>query len=263
MTATAIQFVHMNKIQPATPQVEGSQLERIPPASRVLVLTAEGPLVMPVGAFDDPLERKRRAAWHNHARDQVVAEIAEAFADRNISALWDHGLLLDQDELPYQDPWPRSTTILVEAAEHGRVLAECLPEWDLLHAVHGKPGSVYEKLSTGAHGLNRRIVTLMAASKLREFSPDVLIVAMGGDWAFELPNFKPAADKPTLLVDVLDDFDDVAKRGSVTNGTGGCGVRIYAENTRGNNERMSRVRRIVKSTTVPGRVTFGPRARGA
>lgn len=203
-------------------RVAGSRLEHIQPVSSVRVLTAEGPLVPPIGSLDDPLEQKRRAVWHNHDRNQVVAEIAAAFADRNIHALWDHGLLLDQDEMPYPAPWPESTTILVESAEHGRMFAERSPGWDLLHAVHGKPGSVYEQLPSGTDGLDRKIVTLVAASRLREFSPDVLIVAMGGDWAFELPNFKPTSDQPTILVDVLDDFDDVAKRGSVAR------LRTYA-----------------------------------
>jgi hypothetical protein len=195
--------------------VAGNRLERIQSVSPVLVLTAEGPLVAPIGSLDDPLERKRRAVWHNQASNQVVAEIAGAFADRDIRTLWNHGLLLDQDELPYPAPWPRSTTILVEVAEHGRVLVDRLPGWDLLHAVHGKPGSVYEESSGGGSGLDRRIVTLVAANELKAFAPDVLIVSMGGDWAFELSNFRPTSDQPTLLIDVLDDFDDLAKRGSV------------------------------------------------
>ncbi len=201
--------------------VAGSRLERIQSVSPGYVLTAEGPLVAPIGSLDEFLERKRWAVWHNQARNQVVAEIAQAFANRNVSALWNHGLLLDQDKMPYTATWPRSTTILVETAEHGRVLADPLPGWDLKHAVHGKPGTVYGK-SNGNNGLDRRIVTLAAANELGMFSPDVLIVAMGGDWAFELLNFKRASDQPTLLVDVLDDFDEMAKRGSVAR------LRAYA-----------------------------------
>ena len=74
---------------------------------------------------------------------------------------------------------------------------------------------MYEKPSTRVHRIDRAIVTLVAANELDAFCPDVLIVAMGGDWAFELPNFKQASDQPTTLVDVLDDFDEMAQQGSV------------------------------------------------
>ena len=117
--------------------------------------------------------------------------------------------------MPCPAPWPRSTTILVESAEHGRVLADRLPRWKLLHALHGKPGPVYEKPPSRVHRIDRAIVTLVAADELDGFCPDVLIVAMGGDWAFELSNFKPASDQPTLLVDLLDDFDEMAQQGSL------------------------------------------------
>ncbi len=58
--------------------------------------------------------------------------------------------------------------------------------------------------------MDHTIFTLVAASKLELFCADVLIVAMGGNWAFDLPRFMSAVKQPTLVIDIVDDFDEVA-----------------------------------------------------
>ncbi len=139
-----------------------------------------------VGHCDGPLDRKRKTVWHNEPRNNLVAALATGFADRQIELLWGCGLLLDQETLAWPAPWPTWTAVLVESPEHGRQLQALLPAWRLVHAVGGS--AALDAPQLGLQAAHRTIITLVAASEMTSFSPDVLIVPMGGDWAFDLPN---------------------------------------------------------------------------
>ena len=98
----------------------------------------------------------------------------------------------------------------METPEHGRLLQEKLPGW---HLVHGGCPRVDQQhgpaLSLAAS--YRTIVTLVAAAHQVTFAPNVLIVAMGGGWIFDLPS--PVADElqGLVVVEVADDFDALAQ----------------------------------------------------
>src|ERR1035437_6885280 len=148
------------------------------------VLVCDSPLIPPLGDSIDPLRRKRQAVWHNAKRNALIAKVATGFAARHIESLWDCGLLLDAKKLPQRVPWPTWTVVLVESPEHGRDIQRLLPQWQLIDATAVLP----DLDSPGQFGPQPpcpAIITLVAASQLDNFMPDVLIVAMGGDWAFD------------------------------------------------------------------------------
>ena len=105
-----------------------------------------------------------------------------------------------------------------QSPEHGRNIQRLLPQWQLIDATAVLP----DLDSPGQFGTQPpcpAIITLVAASQLDNFTPDVLIV-MGGDWVFDLPNIAAASNHPVIVVEFGDDFDDKARDASTTSPTG-------------------------------------------
>src|SRR5436190_23023147 len=102
------------------------------PRARVDVLVVEAPLA-PLGAISkNPLERKRQTIWANERRNDQIARVAQAFADRQLDPLWQCGLLLNETQFPAKaHGW---VAVLVESPEHGQAIAERLPGWMFMHA---------------------------------------------------------------------------------------------------------------------------------
>lgn len=192
--------------------MDEERYDRSQALERVPVLVADGPLTPPIGRLEDPLARKLQADWHNDSRNELIATIANGFAQRAIEELWTAGLMLDVEDFPLPEPWPSWVAVLVESLEHGRVLQQLLPDWHLLHACPDSCGPSSGNVM-GIQAQYREITTLCAAAQFDAFAPNVLVIAMGGDWAFELDNtLLVSGQHKTIVVDVADDFDDVAER---------------------------------------------------
>jgi hypothetical protein len=106
------------------------------PAPAVEVWFATTPLT-PQPKYHDPLERKRRAIWHNAARNRALAEIASALVHHDLACLWQYGLLLNEDESWFDGR--HKVCLLVESLEHARELAKLLPEWTIRDATVPNP----------------------------------------------------------------------------------------------------------------------------
>ena len=117
----------------------------------------------------------------------------------------------------------------METPEHGRLLQEKLPGWQL---VHGRCPRVDQQhgpaLSLAAS--YRTIVTLVAAAHLDTLTPNVLIVALGGDWTFDLPNLVANELHDLVVVEVADDFDEQAQKATChrLRGYAGWGWQVEA-----------------------------------
>ena len=150
----------------------------------------------------DPLDRKRHGIWQNPVRNQHIAEIARALAGGDVAALSLHFRVDRNPELFSGNS--RSIVILVESPEHGRELAQLLPDWELVTAT-----DVDTDLQNGSVG-NRRIVTQLAANKLRDLAADVLIRVDGGDGGTQacVPSYQIGSiASQGHIVDFVDDFD--------------------------------------------------------
>ncbi len=175
----------------------------------VRVTVCDGPSV-PLINSQGPLDRKRRAYWHNGPRNRIVAQIATAFAEADQTALWQHGIGLDEgEELPAGRR--ARVAVLVESPEHGEAVGQMLPGWSLLTAVPNRQ-------ATAAVGVlpDRSIVTLAYANKLKQFDPEVLLVTTAEDWIVQVPGFPPRIRQTpapeAMVIDMGDDFDKTATR---------------------------------------------------
>ncbi len=174
----------------------------------VRVVTLQAPW-MPVPGKLTPLERKRKMYWHNDKRNTAIADVAEAFVDGDRESLWQHGLLLDDDVDPViEDNADPRVAIVVESPAHGRALLDRLPGWQLLD------GAAQHDDQDSVEALDRVIITLVRAARLRQIDCDVLVWAAGGCSCIDMKGFPPRSKddqrREVLLVDVADDFDDMA-----------------------------------------------------
>jgi hypothetical protein len=168
-----------------------------------------------------PLERKRLHVWHADRRNDFLAALADALARRDRARLGAHGLFLGAEgDGFFAGPAP-AVTVLVEAPEHGRELAERLPGWALWDAVPRQGQAAQRAVGPFAVGpLHRVILTLVEASRLRDndgkcsLDTDVLVRADGTGWPLGLEGLPPRtsqADREVLLVDLADDQDEEAR----------------------------------------------------
>ena len=173
----------------------------LPPKHVVRVLWCEPPHRPPVARNLSALERKRTTIWHDDARNQFIANIADILVRGDHVALLQHASLFDHTCPPDLPAKPR-VTILVEAPEHGRQLAKRLDSWRLL--VQGD--------QIGFDGIDKAILTTTRAKQLPNLETDILIRADGTPWPLHLKGFPSNGPGETLLVDIADDFDGEAKQ---------------------------------------------------
>jgi hypothetical protein len=203
----------------------GPTLYRVPARQAakadVQVFWCVPPWSPPVHA-DSPLARKRAAYWHHDQRNQTLAELAVAFCEGREIVLGQHGLFVSPRQYYWADQTGRpSVTLLVESAEHGRVLLRYLPGWTLLDAVPAPDGQAQESVVDDPFAVrryDRKIITLVRASMLGALDTDVLIRATGDQWPLALSSFPPVRwpdqTSEVLLIDIADDFDGAAQEAS-------------------------------------------------
>ncbi len=176
---------------------------------RVLIVETSPAPVPPIG--NSPYERKQQTIWTNQQRNTQIARIATAVAQHDMKTLWQEGLFLQETTFP-----PTAVgriCVLVESPEHGLSIEMLLPGWPFEHTVPNWPNRCQDLYALSS--FQTTITTLPAACAMDVFDPQVLIVAMGGDWIPEIPSYQQCErDYPALLIDFADDFDDQAREGT-------------------------------------------------
>ena len=177
-------------------------------------------LVYRCGAFDDVvavadykliparkarsgLERKRSAVWHNANRNQALASLARALADRLTLEALAHGLAIDTMPLAPLIQHARWLAVIVESPEHAHELASLLPDFVVVTAEEGKPPAPW-----GMQSPFRTLFTLCAAHDHQGFVPEIVINGVGGRYPLDIPPM--IGTKGRLLVELADDFDERA-----------------------------------------------------
>ena len=151
---------------------------------------------------EEPLARKRAAIWHNQVRNQLIAELAQASADGDLERLESHFRV--DPSAPVFTAGEKSTVIVVEALEHVRELSRLLPGWEIV------PAQSPDRFAGVFQPSRRRIVTALAMSQMPDYRAETVIRADGGHGGIRPPaNATPleAAAPPTVVIDLLDDFD--------------------------------------------------------
>lgn len=150
------------------------------------------------------LGRKREALWHDQKRNEAIAEITRAFLAGDLEALWQFGLFVGRQYTAASVPFlmPNWLAVVVEGLEHGTELQKLLPELALDRA--------YPAVTTSWQPMS--IVTMTRLSQTNYFMPTVVIDAVGGRHALELPQDFDArgADCPAAVIELDDAFDDKA-----------------------------------------------------
>lgn len=86
----------------------------------------------PATRATDPLAHKRGQIWHNYHRNRVIARTARAFRNLDVRELARLGLGQAGNWLaPLFTSRAPTVAIIVESLEHGRELAQLLPDWQL------------------------------------------------------------------------------------------------------------------------------------
>jgi hypothetical protein len=165
--------------------------------------------VMPQRSIpESPLDRKRAAIWQNENRNQALAALARGFAAGDCSALWKCGLLQDDNNQCAGPLLPSLPTVvvIVESIEHAAELAKLLPEFGVVAARAIVAGSAAPR-RMAIHW----IMTLVAAHQAERIPAEVVINAVGGPHALDLPNWTAAAQGRGHVVDLTDEWDDQAE----------------------------------------------------
>lgn len=177
--------------------------------------------------FADP-RRQRERLWFQAARNKVIVQVAEGFAQRDPGKLWEADILTS---LP--DPFTGwhfgpHVVIVTQSVEHARLLSKKLPGWQLLDSLPQPPKQTQNLEWSQWLVPNRSIVTAVRAAQYKSFNADVVIMAAGGPYP-QLPRGLARSNGKILLVDFADGGDrscdeDTNRRREVYR-TLGCSVR--------------------------------------
>lgn len=169
----------------------------------VRVVTIESPLVSNV-ATAAPRQRMLDAVMRNERRTQLVADIARATIEQNMTRLWEIGVpYSDTLGAALQQAVPRVVVVAADP-EHARALQRRLGGWPLYTSEPGR-NAVPKKPADRPGSF---ITTLVAAHAVRRLDCDVLIWACGCSSPRALPGF-PARRRHDDLRDIhLIDFTD-------------------------------------------------------
>jgi hypothetical protein len=148
------------------------------------------------------LKFKRAAFWHNDQRNDRIAGVARAIAERNEDKL-------RENRIPLEKIHPGAKiAILVESTEHGREMVKRLPEWAFLHARPEQPKTT-AVAETDKEKPPGWIVTMVKAAKTK-IDADIVIRATGSTGILAMKDFPPKIDKTqereVLVIDFKDEF---------------------------------------------------------
>lgn len=156
------------------------------------------------------LQQKRTGIWHNDARNEMIAKIADAFVRNDRHVLWEAGLMLNDSDCGWLDHVPKvRVQVLVESTEHAQELQRRLPTWRV------RTNAGFDQQSPQSH--SGTIVTL-TATELRGMQPEVLIRADGGSFPLNVrgvPPWKKMMPGGRMYVVDVDDAVDSHLRGNL------------------------------------------------
>ena len=165
---------------------------------------------------DEPLglSWKRQSIWRNDERNEAIARIATALANRDMAALWELGVFLDDQPVGRLPDEPR-VVVLVESLEHARSLSHKLPGWAIGRADEAGRPRATAKSSRGDDGSRIGIMTWLHAQDQGRIIADAVIRADAAPWAFEwalgLPSTRGEEAWSVMLVDLADHQDRTAR----------------------------------------------------
>ena len=147
---------------------------------------------------------RRRAVWSSHTRNQAIADVARGLTRPDYEMLWNHGLFLSSAPSCFPS-WPRacSVVIIVESAEHGKILKRLLPEWKLIHKQNKK--SVDLRKSWGMIPHQSIVTTVVAADHCS--CCDVAVLACGGS-SPQIPARLARTNSVRVIIDFADEIND-------------------------------------------------------
>lgn len=155
------------------------------------------------------LDWKRKAIWHNQARNQVIAEIAVALRTGDMKALARRGVRVpgEVDQVSGMVE-PFRTAILVESTEHAGQLLRYLPGWFLAHDVPREKASEGPSEDDWAIPVgDKTLVTFLHAERCG-IAADAVVRADGGEqWPLgpeSFPRLAMFGGDEVLLVDLVD-----------------------------------------------------------
>jgi hypothetical protein len=169
------------------------------------------PVVVHVGTYAcpkcflpaDALQRKRQGIWNNEPRNVAIAAIATAVATGDLQSLWTFGLFNGRQYTTASVPFlgPGWLTVVVEGLEHAGELRTHLN----LPISQAFPPS---EAAWEPHS----IVTLAFIQSCDYFQPTVVINAVGGRYALDLPAGFSARPEynPAAIIEFDDAFDERA-----------------------------------------------------
>lgn len=165
------------------------------------------------------LEAKRQV-WQHPGRNDMIAKIATAFAQRDCTALWELGLMLRETDVKWLETVENKirVTVLVESTEQGMQLQRRLAEWRLL-TTSALPISTINttNITTTITNTSKTIMTMVYARE-HGIETDVLIRADGSsDGGMMMlpgltPAHYPAHDGMVVLVEVEDGLTKMPQR---------------------------------------------------
>jgi hypothetical protein len=159
---------------------------------------------------------KREAIWRNAGRNEVIAGAAEMVARRPRKFLRKHGAT--SHAIRWPDRVRQRVVLLVEVTEHAEWLERLLPAWEFRHAIptDREPDDAEED---GDEPTPRGVIATLVYAARYGVRCDVLLRATGGtgrlDWG-GITGLGGRGTRPTLVVDVMDTFDERARADAET-----------------------------------------------
>ncbi len=158
------------------------------------------------------LTYKRMAYWRNRNRNDHVATVARAFADKDAAKLEQYGVRFRDGEAVLRHAPNTEIAVLVASTEQAKEISKRLPEWKVVDAVPNKAGKGTGTGEVDRQGTPGTIITEAAAGK-HGLHADVVIRAGGSMGKSCFTGFPPALDsdkRNAILVDFSDGFDERA-----------------------------------------------------
>lgn len=186
-------------------QIAGEVIHRLKkPRVPVRVLVLPTPSCVS-GIYKTPLERKQALYWHNTARNEYVAKVAQAVHLMDRVALKEVGLR-NQDIRAIKTCGRARIRLLVETPQHARELLTLLPGWCMGTMIPSGVDDGKEKASE----VNFQMPMIMAAvyASTLDIQADIIIRATGMGWPLKVRNFPPKESKKTPPQVLVIDFDD-------------------------------------------------------
>ena len=134
---------------------------------------------------DGATSAMKREVWENKPRNDAIVDVARAVVESNAEQL--HAYHIGGGKLPEELVGVRWLAILAGNKEHALAIHQLLPEAMLQYAAAGELMSLNASMAMPL----LTVTTVMAAHQSRQFTPDVVINAIGGPHPLDLRRLVP------------------------------------------------------------------------